>query len=444
MSSGSWTMNPVEIGSGKSFKGLAAYLLHDAGRAATAERVAWAESVNLDGADPEKAWRLMVATAMSADELKASAGFRRGKRTTKTVYHFALNFNPGDAPSVELQRLAAQGALKALGLDAYQALAVAHRDTDHAHVHVMVNLIHPETGLSAASKQDGRPAALSNSQRKLSAWAEGFEREHGLIVTEGRLANANKRARGEYVDARRKPRNVYEREKEETQDRRRDYKKRGFTEQARDLATASRDMNDRHGTEWTALRTAYHARKDAAYAATGDELRDTTAGLKEGQARAWSAIFMRQRSEVEDFSRGEKSALGRIWHGAAAFRELALEGNALGGFLAAFSREERLAIVQRKHDRERAALNLRLRAEGKAAIDAIKARAAIERSQARDAFVRDCADLRRQQQEERAAMRIQWQRHSAARRGALAQEASRGDRPARPRDRGRGRGMEPG
>ncbi len=118
--------------------------------------------------------------------------------------------------------------------------------------------------------------------------------------------------------------------------------------------------------------------------------------------------------------------------------------NALGGFLAAFSREERLAIVQRKHDRERAALTLRLRAEGKEAIDAIKARAVIERSQARDAFVRDCADLRRRQQEERADMRIQWQRHSTARRGALAQEAGRGDRPARPRDRGRGRGMEPG
>ena len=52
-------MNPVEIGTGKSFKGLAAYLLHDVGHAATAERVAWAESVNLDGADPEKAWRLL-------------------------------------------------------------------------------------------------------------------------------------------------------------------------------------------------------------------------------------------------------------------------------------------------------------------------------------------------------------------------------------------------
>jgi hypothetical protein len=437
-------MNPVEIGTGKSFKGLAAYLLHDAGRASTAERVAWAESVNLDGADPETAWRLMAATAMNADQLKAAAGVKKGKKAVNTAFHFALTFNPDDAPSPELQRLAVQGSLKALGLDAYQALAVAHRDTDHAHVHVMVNLIHPETGTSAASKQDGRPAALSNSQRKLSAWAGQFEREHGLIVTEGRLANANKRGQGEQVDARRKPRNVYERDKVETQDRRRDYKKRDSADQARNLAADGRDMNDRHSTEWTALKATYHARKNAAYAATGDEVRDTLKETKEGQKRAWSAISMRQRSEVEDFRRGEKTTLGRLWHGAATFRERALAGDALGGFLAAFSQTERLAIVQRKHDRERAALNLRLRADVSEAIDAIKARAAEERAQARKAFLLDCAALRRTQQEERAAMRMQWQQHSATRRGALTKERSRGDRPERSRDVGRGRGLEPG
>lgn len=437
-------MNPVEIGTGKSFKGLAAYLLHDVGHAATAERVAWAESVNLDGADPEKAWRLMAATAMSAGDLKAAAGIKKGKKAVNTAFHFSLNFNPEDAPSAELQRLAVHSSLKALGLDGYQALAVAHRDTDHAHVHVMVNLINPETGMSAASKQsDGRPAILSNSQRKLSAWAGQFEREHGLIVTDGRLANANKRAQGEQVDAKRKPRNVYERDKEETQDRRRDYKKRDFADQARDLSAEGRDMNDRHGTEWTALKAAYHARKGAAYAATGKEMRDTVADMKEDQKRAWGGIFMRQRSEVEDFRRGEKTTLGRIWHGAAAFRELALAGDTLGGFLAAFSQRDRLAIVQRKHDRERAALNLRMRADVSEAIDAIKTRAAEEREQARKAFLVDCAALRRAQQEERAALRAQWQQHSATRRSALTRERSRGMQPERARGVGKGRGLEP-
>ncbi len=168
-------MNPVEIGTGRSFKGLSAYLLHDVREegedlSATSERVGWAQSFNLAGAAPERAWRLMAMTAMSADDLKAAAGIKKGKAAKNTVYHFSLNFSPEDRPSEELQRLAVASALKALQLDQYQALAVSHTDKDHQHVHVMVNLIHPETGLSAASKQpDGKPSPLSNSQRKLGA-----------------------------------------------------------------------------------------------------------------------------------------------------------------------------------------------------------------------------------------------------------------------------------
>ena len=65
-------MTPVEIGQGKSFKGLAAYLLHDPriegeqARTST-ERVGWVQSYNLDGVGGEGAWRMMAATAMSAN-----------------------------------------------------------------------------------------------------------------------------------------------------------------------------------------------------------------------------------------------------------------------------------------------------------------------------------------------------------------------------------------
>ena len=46
-------------GVGKSFKGTALYLLHDADHASTDERVAWAETQNLATDDPElaEAWR---------------------------------------------------------------------------------------------------------------------------------------------------------------------------------------------------------------------------------------------------------------------------------------------------------------------------------------------------------------------------------------------------
>ena len=63
-------MNPVEITQGKSFKGLSAYLLQDENRE-TSERVGWSDTRNLAGADPDQAWRLMLATANSAGALKA-------------------------------------------------------------------------------------------------------------------------------------------------------------------------------------------------------------------------------------------------------------------------------------------------------------------------------------------------------------------------------------
>ena len=104
-------MNPVKIGTGKSFKGLSAYLLHDP-NASTSERVGWAETYNLGGADPARAWRLMADTAMSADQLKAAAGLRVGKPAVNVAYHFSLNFNVEDRPDEALQRWA-RGRVKA-------------------------------------------------------------------------------------------------------------------------------------------------------------------------------------------------------------------------------------------------------------------------------------------------------------------------------------------
>lgn len=436
-------MNPVKIGIGKSFKGLAAYLLHDHDRAASADRVAWATSFNLDGASPDLAWRLMAATALSADELKEAAGIKKGKPAVNTAYHFSLNFPPQDTPSDELQRAAVEGALKALGLDKHQALAVSHRDTAHRHVHVMVNLIDPETGISAASKQDGRPALISNDTRKLSQWAQAFEREQGLAVTEGRLANANKRAQGEPVDARRKPRNVYEQEKQETPDRRRDFLKRRYDDQAHSLSAQGRDMHVRQGIEWAALKASWRDEKAAMTQEMNKAIPFSIAAIKEDAKPQWAAMFKRHREESYEFDRGERSALGRIWHGAAVFRDRALDGDALGGFLAAFSAEARRAIVQRKHDREHEKLGAQIRTRISERIEQIKRddNAALELARTR--FLRECQELKERQDIERQAARLQWQRHNAERRAALVEGQRLPMAAARERGQGMGRGVEP-
>lgn len=57
-------------GVGTSFKGTAAYLLHDEGQAQTSDRVLWTDTRNLATDNPDQAWRVMAATAMDSDRLK--------------------------------------------------------------------------------------------------------------------------------------------------------------------------------------------------------------------------------------------------------------------------------------------------------------------------------------------------------------------------------------
>jgi hypothetical protein len=72
-------MVPAITEGGRSFKGAAAYYLHDKRQPGEAERmtgdrVGWTETVNLATDDAERAWRMMVHTAMMQGELKAASG----------------------------------------------------------------------------------------------------------------------------------------------------------------------------------------------------------------------------------------------------------------------------------------------------------------------------------------------------------------------------------
>jgi hypothetical protein len=60
----------------------------------------------------------------------------------------------------------------------HQALLVAHEDKAHAHVHVMLNVIHPETGLRLNDDFE---------RRRAQAWALEYEQEQGRVYCEQRL-----------------------------------------------------------------------------------------------------------------------------------------------------------------------------------------------------------------------------------------------------------------
>ncbi len=439
-------MNPVEITQGKSFKGLSQYLLQDENRE-TAERVGWVQTFNLVDADGDQAWRLMLATANSANALKEAAGIKKGKAVKNTVYHYSINFNPEDELTPDIQQRAVADSLKVLGLDDHQALAVEHTDKAHNHIHVMVNLIDPTNGMSAASPQmceDGKKRSkLSNSRRKLSKWAAKFERDNGLNITEGRLANANKRAQGEQVNARRKKRNVHEQEKTEPTDRRKDFLKRQHNDRAKEIQSRTIELKERSAIEWDALKQSYYGQKDAIRGQMSPALKERVAEIKTLFKPYWADMFKRQDKELKIFEAGDRTAIGKIWHATAVFKELALNGNYLGGFVAAFSKENRRNIVLKKHDREREEMRYRLQAQIDKELSRMKADFERQFSRAREKFLDRCSGLKSSQDSSWAEIREAWQEYNNARAAAFTQVKTRQANVSRNLDQGRGRGRTP-
>ena len=150
---------------GASFQALGTYLVGDE------RRVGWVETRNTLARDP----RAVVA------EMERDVALSRS-RVEKPVYHLALSFDPTDAPTRDELRGAVDRTLRDLGLDDHPALVVAHTDTDHPHVHVMVSRV----------GADGKAWSTSFSNRRLRASIEAQERELGVRWT-GRNADLARR-----------------------------------------------------------------------------------------------------------------------------------------------------------------------------------------------------------------------------------------------------------
>jgi len=183
-------MVPRQAGLGRSFKGAGAYYLHDKA-ADTSERVAFTHTENIPTQDPEKALKWMAWTAIHAEELKRESGAKAtGQPCTKPVFTFSLAWHPEQEPQEDEMIGAGRRALIALGLEDHETLMVAHSETDHPHIHLITNTVHPETGLVNT---------LSFSKLKLSKWAEEYEREHGKIYCEQRVENNEQREQSKFV-----------------------------------------------------------------------------------------------------------------------------------------------------------------------------------------------------------------------------------------------------
>ena len=74
---------------------------------------------------------------------------------------------------------AAHQVLTMLNMQDHQAVIVEHTDTAHPHVHILVNMIHPETG---------RSVSLSKDEYKLDRWCDTYELRMGAIRSPDRRA----------------------------------------------------------------------------------------------------------------------------------------------------------------------------------------------------------------------------------------------------------------
>ncbi|WP_367872988.1 relaxase/mobilization nuclease domain-containing protein [Luteolibacter sp. Populi] len=172
---------------GTSFKGAFLYYMHDKD-ADTRERVAWTsvENMNTDSAD--KAWRVMAYTAGKQERLKEASGqSRAGRKLEKPVFAFSLAWHPEQSPDAGHMLEAARSALKKLGLEDHEAVIIAHEDEPQKHVHIVVNRVHPITGMAGD---------IRNSKRKLSDFAREYERENGKVYCDAREKNFERRQQG--------------------------------------------------------------------------------------------------------------------------------------------------------------------------------------------------------------------------------------------------------
>lgn len=181
-------MIPRITAGGTSFKGCFQYLMHDK-QAATRERVAWTHTENLLTDDPAKAWKVMAWTAKAAERLKEASGQRAtGRKLTKPVFAYSLSWHPEQKPDKAEMLAAARKSLDRLGLAEHESVIICHRDEPQPHVHLVVNRVHPVTGLAASTSQ---------SKRKLSDFAREHEQELGKVYCPQREANHAKRQRKE-------------------------------------------------------------------------------------------------------------------------------------------------------------------------------------------------------------------------------------------------------
>ena len=150
-----------ESTSNRGFRHLARYIR---GRDAN-PRATWFHAANLPGVSGKDDLELACELVDAVQAQNTRAGSKR-------TYHLVISLHPDDRRLArkELQQIV-ERLVDTLGFCEHQYIAVRHDDTDHEHIHVAINKIHPETFRIHSPAWD---------HQRLFTGARALERELGL------------------------------------------------------------------------------------------------------------------------------------------------------------------------------------------------------------------------------------------------------------------------
>jgi Relaxase/Mobilisation nuclease domain len=440
-------MVPKLHAKGASFKGAAAYLLHDKGRAVTSERVEWVETRNLATSDRHVAWKVMAATAMDAGRLKQQVGVKNtGRKSTDSVLHFSLSWHPDEHTGLSRaeMRRAAFGAIRALGADDRQAMLICHNDEKQPHVHVVVNRISP---------QDGRMLSSSKERLNLSKWAQSYEQERGKVLCAQRAINNAARNRDEFTRGKKdRARNVYELEAVHGKN---EQAKAIAEEQRRAaavVAKAQRETKARHQEERAALDAKHKQRQTETKARLIErqaEAKETAkkrlaaavAQVRKDYRPSWERLFSEKQTERREFDQREEKLVGRVHNAlraidfgaimqghdrrkaiSEAFQSFSDAGKRLEGLQKAQERRATdLHRQQRQAEREAATP---IRADYKDTLQKNREQLAQDHQKNREQFAQERKDLAFTHAMETAKIRAEWKTQQENRDNAWEQVAA--------------------
>lgn len=424
---------------GRSFKGLHAYCAHDQQRAQTSDRVDWIETRNVAADDPAQAWKIMAATAAAQNDLKKAAGVRAG-RTSKdgAVMHVVLSFDEDEPTDRETMQAAADEFLSQLGADPakmrgkskpkrrqfadeHQVVMYAHRDTDNAHLHLMINTVHPEHGVKLPS---------NNNQIKAQKWALEFSKQHGTdMKTPAREDNAEARDSGEYVKGeKRKSRNAYEQEQATKAADDNERLKSIIEEQRKKdaaLALRGRNLAAMQERAWQVLTDGHKERKAALARGHQRDMNKIKAEVREEFRPEWRELRRHQQAERHTFEELERSFFGRASNMAKTVR---LSADDIGGektniitrtFRILTNATERQAYFDAAQERARKAVERRQAEQVQSTSQPLKDAHEVKQAGLRAVYAQERDELAKGHAAAQAALKDDWRLRAQEKQQAL-------------------------